>query len=333
MKWLHDGIVFSNREIVNARRNLNISAFNQVKELADKSFSYKVKVINGILSVPRFYVDRIGHDKAVYRLEKSAQCMIACANIYAINKQEKYANKVKELADAWTNSIDSYANEQAQFEGNWHLQTMTIACEMVKANSEKDFSDFFKWDRKQCLKLIKLNRRENNLLYWLGAHAITSGIANEDRKLFDYACQIYKTAIKSDIIDEGQMPKETAREYRGIHYTFFAIDPLIFIAEAAKHQGKDLFSYSYKGKSILTAIKYILPYIKHPETWHWSNQKQDFSVFPRIHSGWCEVAYREYRLKGLKDFLEKNRPIFDPRNGGAGTLFHGSSNVSVNMIK
>lgn len=327
MKWVHAGLIFSNEEIEYAKKHLTEQpqkvAYNQLKIIADSAFSYKPKPVKGMLSIPRFYVDRAGWRKASYELETSAKMMISCANIYRITDEQKYAEKAIKIANAWTDSITEYATKQAQYEANWHLQTMATACELIHTYFKKDIKDFLKWDYSQCLKLERLNKESNNLLYWLAAHMITAAVTNEDKQLFDRACEIYKNAIKEDIAQDGHMPKETARGYRGIHYTFFAIDPLIFIAEIAKHQGYDLFSYSHKNKSLLTAIKYVLLFIKNPETWPWSKDKQDFSVFPRIHSGWCEIAYREWKLKELKDFLDKNRPLFDARTGGAQTLVHG----------
>ncbi|MDD5239884.1 MAG: alginate lyase family protein [Candidatus Omnitrophica bacterium] len=323
----HEGILFNNREINRARNYLSDIkkriAYKQLKKTTDKLLKYEFKKIKNPLSIPKFYRDKIKWENAIYPLEMLSRTMISCANMYRIKKDKKYLNKIINLIKKWGDGISGYKTEQARFESVWNFQIMTLACELVCNNIPKDvLAPFFEWNYRECIKLLKSNNRKNNLLYWLGAYLITTAITKEDKKLLKKACQIYKDAIKNDITYQGDMPKETIRKSRGIHYTFFAIDALVYIAEAAKHQGIDLFSYKFKGKSLFTAIDYILPFVKYPETWIWSKKTQDFSVFPYIHSGWCEIVHRYKKTIALQEFLKKYRPVFDSRIGGAQTLFH-----------
>jgi len=286
---------------------------------------FQPKITKGKFFVPDFYKNRSGRDKAVFDLQRSAVCMIACSNVFLINEENRYARKIAELARLWTGSITSYETEQAQYEANWNFQTMVTACSSILGlkKYQSEIKDFFSYDYEQCLKLEKLNSRTNNLRNWLAAHMIVAAIARNDNDLFERACDYYRKAIEEEITEVGYMPQEVCRGNRGIHYTLFAIDALTFIAQVTENNGVNLFSYRYKGKSLKTAIEYVLPYLYHPESWPWSKQKQDFSIFPKGQSGWCEIIFRKWKLKGLKKFIKENRPIFDIRLGGAQTLFNG----------
>lgn len=319
-------IFFDESKVSSAKTSLKESfwqeAFLSVKKMADESLSFKPESIKGIFMVPDFYKDRIGRDKAVKPLEETAVAMIALSNIYLITREEQYAQKIVELTEIWTNSITDYGTDQAQYEANWNFQIMGVAISSLEKNKDS-IKNFIDYDYHQCLKLENLNQRTNNLRTWLGAHMIVSAINKADNNLFNRACELYKKAISEEVVEEGYMPKEASRGSRGIHYTFFALDALFFIAEAALNQGVNLYEYQPGGKFLKKATEYILPYVYEPEKWPWSSEEQDFSVFPQYHSGWCEVAYQKWRLKGLEKFLLKNRPIFDPSFGGSQTLFNG----------
>lgn len=70
-----------------------------------------------------------------------------------------------------------------------------------------------------------------------------------------------KGRIDPQIEPDGKMPKELART-RGLHYSYFALEPLIGMAELGPCVGVDLWNYKgSQGQGIRAALDYLAPYV------------------------------------------------------------------------
>jgi hypothetical protein len=70
-----------------------------------------------------------------------------------------------------------------------------------------------------------------------------------------------KSRIDPQIDPDGKMPKELART-RGLHYSYFALEPLIGMAELGPCVGVDLWNYTgSQGQGIRAALDYLAPYV------------------------------------------------------------------------
>jgi poly(beta-D-mannuronate) lyase len=85
------------------------------------------------------------------------------------------------------------------------------------------------------------NDSDNNHLYWAGFAVASAGIANNDRKLFDWGLDAYKHGVH-DIQPDGTLPNEMARGQMALHYHLYALPPLTMLAEFGEVNGIDLYA-------------------------------------------------------------------------------------------
>jgi hypothetical protein len=327
--WNHGGLFWDPEYLTYVRGHLSEKpwsvAWQQLLEAANWSLTVVPQPIRGPWYVPMFYEDTSGRNRAILPLDESAAAMLWSANAYLISRETKYALKVVEIADAWTGSLMLINSQQATYEAHWYLQTMAVAAEMINQFRGWNHSKrqaFIDWQVERANYLIRAGTSDNNHSYWLACQAMVVGTLAENGELFDYAVRVFKGAIEHDIALDGHMPKETARGSFGIHYQNFAIEPLTFLAEMARRQGVNLYSYQSGKVSLKLAIDYFFKYYERPREWPWDSTKQVVSGIPQ-HFGWLEFAYYEWHSPTYLKWLQRDRPIFDRWCGGVTTLTHG----------
>lgn len=85
------------------------------------------------------------------------------------------------------------------------------------------------------------NDSDNNHMYWAGFAVAAAGIANNDRKLFDWGVDAYQRGVK-DIQPDGTLINEMARGQMALHYHLFSLAPLMMLAEFGEANGIDLYA-------------------------------------------------------------------------------------------
>lgn len=80
----------------------------------------------------------------------------------------------------------------------------------------------------------------NNHYYWAAAAVGATGIAINDRALFDWSMSAYRRSV-SDIDQDGVLPRELARRSRAFSYHLYALQPLVMLAEMGRVNGIDLY--------------------------------------------------------------------------------------------
>lgn len=81
----------------------------------------------------------------------------------------------------------------------------------------------------------------NNHYYWAAAAVGATGIAIDDRGLFNWAMSAYRRSVR-DIDAEGVLPRELARRSRALSYHLYALQPLVMLAEMGRVNGIDLYA-------------------------------------------------------------------------------------------
>lgn len=103
----------------------------------------------------------------------------------------------------------------------------------------------------------------DNKGYLWASFAMTYGIIAEDQSYVRRATRIYQGAIRA-MRSDGSLPNDSGRGGSAIHYTNKAIASLVLTAELAAGQGVDLYGYSAGGKTIHTAIDFLLRATQQP---------------------------------------------------------------------
>lgn len=81
----------------------------------------------------------------------------------------------------------------------------------------------------------------NNHYYWAAAAVGATGIALDDRELFDWSMDAYRRSVR-DIDADGVLPRELARRTRALSYHAYALQPLVMLAEMGRVNGIDLYA-------------------------------------------------------------------------------------------
>lgn len=172
---------------------------------------------------------------------------------------------------------------------------------------------------------------------WLMALNATAGVVLEDATRFEGALSDFRRIVGQEIHPEGYLPQAVERypEVESLTNQLRAVQALVLCAEVARHAGADLWGYSVRGVSVLTATTYPLYYYFYPEKWPWNGEQwkpsdgvaqETAARLFRENSGFLEIVNHHYGarpLKAIRMILDELRPVFDVHAGGLTTLTHG----------
>jgi len=153
----------------------------------------------------------------------------------------------------------SMSSNQANYVQNWTIGGLAIAYLKVRgagpalgASPEqtamvqawmrkvgKQVEDYFEARREK-----KTTDGQNNHLYWAGFAVMATGIAADDRKLYEWAVSTFEDGVKR-IEPDGTLPLEMNRGQKALHYHLFALAPLVTMAELGEANGQDFYSFNH----------------------------------------------------------------------------------------
>ncbi len=162
----------------------------------------------------------------------------------------------------------------------------------------------------------------NNHLAWAALAVAASGVAANDRALFDWGIDRSRRFI-AQIAADGSLPLELARKGRAQHYHVFSLMPLIMLAEIAAANGIDLYAENSGGIDRLARL--VIEGLDDPS---------QFAALAGIHQewigtfggwqlAWAELYYARRRDPVLPGWLARYRPLRNDWLGGDLTLAFG----------
>ena len=184
----------------------------------------------------------------------------------------------------------------------------------------------------------------NNHHYLRGSVDMAWGALAGDEASFRHGVGAYLDALR-DMRADGSLPLETRRRARALWYQRHALASLVVMAEIAAHQGLDLWGTSIDGKSVHTAVRFLLDAIDDEgkvAAYAWAEQDspgqthpgQDLSFLrPRGHGrhymAWAEIYVARFpdrpesrRLLALLARTDPGfRPMVDDYSGGDTSCF------------
>jgi len=197
------------------------------------------------------------YEDSVAGIEEFSRAVVEAADGYRTQGRSAAAQCVFSLLASaahqkvLTGTMDGH---QAAYVQGWNLGTWAVTYLKVRGSgfaSEEEARAITSWLK----KLAEENRgyydekrharhpndSDNNHLYWAGFAIAAAGIANDDRKLFDWGMDAYKDGVR-DIQEDGTLPREMERAQMALHYHFYALAPLLFLAEFGETNGLQLYS-------------------------------------------------------------------------------------------
>lgn len=182
--------------------------------------------------------------------------------------------------------------------------------------------------------------RRNNHRYLSASAGMAWGALAGDDASFREGPEAFDMAL-ADMRADGSLPLETRRGSRALWYQRHAIASLVAIAEMAAVQGRDLYARERDGRSLHTAIRFLLDAIADPELVDRYADRtgddsgtdgQDLSFLVRRGHGrhymaWAEVYVARFPgreesrrlLRLLREADPDFRPMLDDYSGGSMT--------------
>ncbi|MSP41005.1 MAG: hypothetical protein EXR70_21150 [Deltaproteobacteria bacterium] len=289
----------------------------------------------GFLVIPMFYENPDGYATATAPLQRFEAFVTDMAEFYLVTRDATYARCVASVLEAWAGKDSllffDYSNRgrQAWYNAVWTTVSAGLAYSIIRDDASirnETRRTIDGWLNKAAKKHISLSGGQgdccNNHAYWRGLEAAISGVVSNDRELFLFAINTYRHALTS-MNRDGSFPLEMDRSERALHYQNFALLPLVYTAEIANRQGIDLYSLTIDGKSLHTAIAFLLKALDDPDVVKkYTNKNQDLSFAgTRLDFNWMEPYAARFPNQRIESVLTTKRPLSHRYGGGNSTLY------------
>ncbi|MCX8053734.1 MAG: heparinase II/III family protein [Armatimonadetes bacterium] len=243
------------------------------------------------------------YDGAVRGMQHSrlARAAISCALVYAIEKDQAYADKVAEILTGYARTYPG--PHTGPTEGGILYQSLDEAVWIIPLAQAYDLIYYSRSlsDEQKRLVEEKLFRpvaeglRNMGILGNWGSWHLSAvgvvGLAIKDAELLQYALDSFRSQITNQLGDDGLWPES-------VHtYHFYPLSAFVHLAEGCCRAGIDIYNWEVKpGKSLkkmfLAPLSYAYPSFRLPAI----NDGWYDSFLP---TGLYEIAYRRW-----------NEPIF-----------------------
>jgi poly(beta-D-mannuronate) lyase len=197
------------------------------------------------------------YEDSVAGVENFSRAVVKGADAYQITGSRAAAQCVYTLLDSAAKEktmAGTMDGNQASYVQGWNLGAWAVAFLKVRGSgvgSEDQAREITAWLKKvaeenQDYYEDKRHKRrpndsDNNHVYWAGFAIAAAGIANNDRKLFDWGLDAYKHGVNY-IQPDGTLPLEMERGQMALHYHLYALAPLIMLAEFGETNGVPLYA-------------------------------------------------------------------------------------------
>jgi poly(beta-D-mannuronate) lyase len=249
-----------------------------------------------------------------------------------------YAELALEHLYAWASAdaLLGEVNKQGSYERKWTLGSLALAFLKIRAAPGLDpprVAATRDWLAKVAYEVMPpyedLNNSasRNNHAYWAGLAVAASGVAANDRRLFDWGMSRARMGI-ADIRADGTLPHEMERGSLALHYHAFALPPLVMLAEIGAANGLHL--YDENDGALRRLADLVVRGMEEPASFErLAGTPQEFPLetHPKpSYYAWGEIYYARFHDARLLRWLASGlRPLVDQRLGGDLTLGFGVS--------
>ena len=158
----------------------------------------------------------------------------------------------------------------------------------------------------------------NNWENWRQVLVASGGALAGDSTLLSNAFSAFKTGLATFIGSDGRMPKELGRTL-SLDYSIYALNAMTQVAEIARHNGVDLYSYTSSGRNLELAWDFHVKYLLDPSSWPW----EQYKAYNKDGVALYEIAYaRKQKSTYMSVITKYGRPMYEQRTMGPTTLTH-----------
>jgi Alginate lyase len=311
------------REKIQQKQQPYYDAYLQLIAEADSALPGQTHALSDF-NVPGYYVDAQTHRTNSKGLQTDAFNAYACALAYQLSGEKRYADKSRDILMAWANTNKSYSNADGSLVMAYSGTALIIAAELLynyKGWKAKDQSTFRSWARDVYRKAAhEIRTKKNNWADWGRLGAILTAHLLDDNADMAENISLIKSDLFHKIAADGHMPEEVRRQANGIWYTYFSLAPITAACWVVlQAEGTNLFDWQQEGRSLQSALDYLLHHTQHPDEWKWFENPRPGS--PQSWPGnLFEAMHGIYRQEKYDYYVKQVRPIVNPYHHFAWTF-------------
>jgi len=209
----------------------------------------------------------------------------------------------------------------------WTLSSLALSYLRIKNEHSLDpdkKSEVEEWFVKLAEKVEEGERKlkypkMNNHAYWMGLALTSCGIATQNQKLYKEGLKKFDLFL-NQIQDDGTLPLELKRGKKALVYHGFSAIPLVYIAELALANGKNLYK---KNNAIEKLADRIFEGFESPAYFEKLTKAKQQKIGPGS-LGFLEIYASHNPKEKYKEFLKANRPFKSDILSQNLTLFFGA---------
>jgi poly(beta-D-mannuronate) lyase len=271
--------------------------------------------------------DEYRHETADLRKFETAMVDMANAYLHSAGANPRIAECALDWLFTWAKgkALLGEVNEGGIYQRQWILGSLSSAYAQIKAAPGLDprkKKTVEKW-LSACARTVAGNykdatqkRQQNNHLYWAAWGVTVTGIALGNPNYYRWGISRARYALTEQVTDDGALPLEMARGPKALQYHIVALEPLIFLAEAAERNGDNL--YSIRNGILHRMVERVLAGMngdKFFEEKSGFKQTPASDLYPGYYA-WMEIYDARFPNSGVKKWLHTMRPLYFRRIGG-----------------
>lgn len=243
---------------------------------------------------------------------------------YGVYGDPSVARCLLATLDAWARAetlldYDPKAWSQSWYTVEWTASSAALAVSVIRAEPSLDPASLQRvtsWldrvARKQLSHTAIMGGSQNNHAYWRGLMATSTAVVAADDELFRQGLALFASGIEH-IAADGSFPLEMQRGELALHYQNFAVMPLMATAELARRQGIDLYRYSANGRTLQSAVGFLLSALDDPAVVrkHQAMPQDEVATEDLSWMEWAALRWPDPRIA-----RHLSRPMFHRRLGG-----------------
>lgn len=329
------GLLLSPQEINEIKQRLQQEpwqqAYEQLRMRANKALTQKPSPVKGEYPVdkrpPRW------HYKAANR---DANRALDMALMYQFSGDDAYAQQVRQVVMAWVDSMDTDINGyQAGIELSITMPQLLWAADLIWQSaylSTNDKRAIRAWAHDLGQAAIEAKRfccgATHNIHNWEWFLISAMGVMSQDKAMFDYGIDQYKTVLSNRFEPNLLLKSEGARTFE---YAWFGLKALTMLAELARHQGVDLYDYEVgAGENRVSLHKVSLAHTRWFLDKSYPGTEPNYDLVVKEELDLAEVWYSKWGDPEFKQAaLVKGRPAYDLFVLGPVTLTHGERKLQI----
>jgi hypothetical protein len=308
----------------------NTSAYLNMKQEADGELGRQAEVPE-TWYVPGYYRDAAGHIRAKGGLEADANAAYKLALCYQMTGEERYAEVVARLAEAWVTGIKVLRTEDdSRLSFSYHFPALIFGESLIHgspvwtAKRQEDF-ELFLSERALAMNTME---RDNNWGNWglVLVLAVAARLGRAD--LVAQGAARWKEFIERQIAEDGHLPHEVGRNNgvgeRGIWYTHFSLMPQTLAAEILRVNGVDLYGYvSPQGQTLRMAYECAAPWARNPLSFPYFKGLDANEMRGTDYVSYYEILHPRWPNADAAAMLAALRPLSATHSAPALTFTHG----------